>query len=135
MRVLHINATSHTGGAARAMQRTSAGLVKNGHESKYLAGRSKYLDNPAVHLIWDEVSGHRTLSDSLLSRIGNPIEKNFGIHPWAHRMNLRITDTELFKWADIIDLRNLFGVSLICGVCQCYQPKNQSFGGFLTYGP
>ena len=109
MRVLHINATSHTGGASRAMQRLSAGLVKNNHESKFLVGRTKYRENPAVHLIWDEVSDLRTLSDSLLSRIGNPIEKNVGIHPWANRMNLRITETPLFKWADIIDLRNLFG--------------------------
>ena len=109
MRILHINATSHTGGAAHAMQRLSKGLVANNHESQFLAGRSKFLDDPTVHLIWDVAAERRTILDSMLSRVGNPIEKYMGMHPWAHRMNLRITETDLVQWADIIDLRNLFG--------------------------
>lgn len=109
MRVLHINATSHTGGAARAMGRLHSALIKKEHQSQFLVGRSKNPDDPDVHLIWDEVSQYRSLSGSVLSRIGNQYEKYLGIHPWANRSTLKITETSLFKWADIIDLRNLFG--------------------------
>jgi glycosyltransferase involved in cell wall biosynthesis len=109
MRVLHINATSHTGGAARAMGRLHSALVKKGHQSQFLVGRSKFVEDPIVHLIWDEVSRYRSLGGSLLSRIGNQFEKYLGIHPWSNRSTLKITETSLFNWADIIDLRNLFG--------------------------
>jgi glycosyltransferase involved in cell wall biosynthesis len=109
MQVLHINVTSHTGGAARAMGRLSQALNEKGHQSKILVGRSVYPEDPDIHLIWDEVKAFRTIQDSLKSRVGNQIEKYVGIHPWANHLNLRVTDTALFKWADIIDLRNLFG--------------------------
>ncbi|MCJ7734995.1 MAG: glycosyltransferase [Anaerolineales bacterium] len=109
MRVLHINDTSHTGGAARAMRRLHHALVLKGHESQFLVGRSIKPDDPLVHLIWDEVAPYRSLENSLKSRIGNQFEKFLGIHPWANRTNLRITDIPLYHWADIIDLRNLFG--------------------------
>jgi glycosyltransferase involved in cell wall biosynthesis len=109
MHVLHINVTSHTGGAARAMRRLSGALQQKGHQSRILVGRSTNQSDPNIYLIWDEVKGYRSLPVSLKSRIGNQIEKYVGIHPWANNLNLRITDTELFKWADIIDMRNLFG--------------------------
>jgi len=109
MRVLHINNTSHTGGAARAMRRLSQALRKKGHQSQFLVGRSKFPDEVDIHLIWDEVREFRSLPNSLKSRIGNQIEKYVGIHPWANRPNLNIINTELYKWADIIELRNLFG--------------------------
>ena len=75
MRVLHINATSHTGGAARAMRRLHTTLENKGHQSQFLVGRSKYPDDPQVHLIWDQISNYRSLGNSLISRIGNQIEK------------------------------------------------------------
>lgn len=109
MRVLHINTTSHRGGAARAMRRLHQALVEKGHESQFLAGRSKYPDDPLVHLIWDEVAQFTTLGSRIRSRIGNQLEKYIGIHPWANYPNRRLPDTELYDWADIIDLRNLFG--------------------------
>lgn len=109
MRVLHINVTSHAGGAARAMGRLSTALKDKGHQSQMLVGRSINAHDPDIHLIWDEVKQYRNLPESLQSRIGNQIEKYVGIHPWANRLNLRITDTALYEWADLIDLRNLFG--------------------------
>ena len=128
MQVLHINVTSHAGGAARAMGRLSRALKDKGHQSKVLVGRSKHPDDPDIHLIWDEVIKYRSFQDSLKSRIGNQIEKYVGIHPWANHLNLRVTDTALYEWADIIDLRNLFGGFLIFGVYQLYQPKNSLIG-------
>ena len=109
MRVLHINATSHTGGAARAMQRLHKALIAEDHHSQFLVGRSKSPEDPLVHLIWDEVEKFRSLPGSLKSRIGNTIEHYLGIHPWANRPTLKITRTDIYQWADIIDLRNLFG--------------------------
>ena len=109
MRVLHINATSHTGGAARAMGRLHTALENKGHQSQFLVGRSKYPDDPQVNLIWDQISNYRSLGNSLISRIGNQIEKYHGLHPWSNRTNLKLVDTPLYNWADIIDLRNLFG--------------------------
>lgn len=108
MRVLHINATSHTGGAARAMRRLHSALVEKGHESKFLVGRSTQPDDPSVHLIWDEISPFSSLTNSLLSRIGNKLERYFGKNRWANRPAVRLADTALCQWADIIDLRNLF---------------------------
>jgi glycosyltransferase involved in cell wall biosynthesis len=109
MRVLHINSTSHTGGAARAMRRLHTALTNQGHESQFLVGRSRFPEDPAVHIIWDVVSQYRSLGNSLKSRIGNQFEKYLGLHSWANRTNLRITDTALYDWAEVIDLRNLFG--------------------------
>jgi glycosyltransferase involved in cell wall biosynthesis len=91
------------------MRRLSQVLKKKGHQSQILVGRSKYPEELDIHLIWDEVRQFRSLPNSLKSRIGNQIEKHIGIHSWANRPNLNITDAELYKWADIIELRNLFG--------------------------
>jgi hypothetical protein len=109
MRVLHINTTSHTGGAALAMLRLQKALEEKGHQSQLLVGRSKFPEDPHVNIIWDQVSGYRTLRGSLVSRIGNLLEKYYGLHPWSNQTTLRLVDTAIFKWADIIDLRNLFG--------------------------
>jgi|GEM_PF-6679913 len=108
MQVLHINATSHTGGAARAMRRLHSALVEKGHHSQYLVGRSTKPEDPSVHLIWDEVSPYRSLTKSVVSRIGNQLEKYIGKHPWASRPAFRLAETNLCQWADILDLRNLF---------------------------
>ena len=62
-----------------------------------------------MHLIYDEISPYRSLGNSIKSRIGNQLEKYIGIHPWANRPSLRIAESPLYDWADIIDLRNLFG--------------------------
>jgi glycosyltransferase involved in cell wall biosynthesis len=109
MRVLHINATSHRGGAARAMRRLHHALLEKGHLSQFLVSRSISPEDPLVHLIWEEVAKFTTPVNSLKSRIGNLLEKYIGLHPWSNQNNLRIPDTELFQWTDIIDLRNLFG--------------------------
>lgn len=91
------------------MRRLSDALIKKGHQSQFLVGRSQFPETPEIHLIWDQVRQFQTLQDSLKSRIGNQLEKYIGIHPWSNRPNLRITDIDLYNWADIIDLRNLFG--------------------------
>ena len=109
MRVLHVNATSHIGGAARAMQRLHTALKNQGHESKFLVSRSRFPEDPAVHLIWNEIKSIQSFSDRVKSRIGNQIEKWIGFHPWSNTATLRIHQTPLIAWADVIDLRNLFG--------------------------
>ena len=91
------------------MRRLHGSLVEKNHQSQFLVGRSKHSEDPLVHLIWDEVSPYRSLENSLKSRIGNQIEKYLGIHPWSNRTTLRFVDTPLYGWADIIELRNLFG--------------------------
>lgn len=109
MRVLHINNTSHTGGAARAMQRLHLTMKKKGHESRIIVGRSIFPEDPELSIIWDEVSEFRSLSKSIKSRFGNQLEKLIGIHPWANLTTLNLVDTKLYQWADIVELRNLFG--------------------------
>lgn len=109
MHVLHINATSHTGGAARAMTRLHSALVDKGHQSQFLVGRSTASEDPLVHLIWDEIERYETPTNRIQSRIGNQFARYYGINPWASRPALRVAETELYDWADIIDLRNLFG--------------------------
>jgi glycosyltransferase involved in cell wall biosynthesis len=91
------------------MGRLSQALIKKGHQSQFLVGRSQFPEDPAINIIWEEVSQFRSLQNSLKSRIGNQIEKYVGIHPWSNRTNLKVTSTTLYDWADIIDLRNLFG--------------------------
>ena len=76
MRALHINNTSHTGGAARAMQRLHFTMKEKGHESRILVGRSIFPEDPEISIIWDEVSEFRSLSKSIKSRIGNKLEKH-----------------------------------------------------------
>ena len=97
MHVLHVNTTSHTGGAARAMQRLHSALVEKNHYSQFLVGRSKEADNSDVHIIWNEVSRFRSLGNSVKSRIGNYLEKYIGIHPWSNRTTLRIYDSQFFN--------------------------------------
>jgi len=109
MRLLHVNATSHRGGAARAMRRLHNALTERGHESRFLVGRSMHPEDPLVYSIWDVVEGFTTPANRIKSRIGNQLERLIGSHPWANQNNLRIVDTDLYHWADIIDLRNLFG--------------------------
>jgi len=109
MRVLHINSTSHVGGAARAMQRLHDSLLKKNHESQFLVGRSKFPDNLDVHIIWNETTSYRSFQNSILSRVGNQFEKYLGINSWANRPAKHLSETEIYQWADVIDLRNLFG--------------------------
>jgi glycosyltransferase involved in cell wall biosynthesis len=91
------------------MRRLHTALINQGHESQFLVGRSRFPEDHAVHIIWDVVAQYRSLENSLKSRIGNQLEKYHGLHPWANRTNLRIADTALYEWAEVIDLRNLFG--------------------------
>ncbi len=109
MHVLHINATSHTGGAARAMRRLHSALVEKGHQSQFLVGRSIAPEDPLVHLIWEEIARYETLINRIQSRIGNQFSRYYGINPWSSRPALRVSETAPYDWADIIDLRNLFG--------------------------
>lgn len=109
MKVLHINTKHQGGGAARAMQRLHKKLVDKGHKSRFLIGRPHEADPPLVEFVGDAVSKQRNLWTGFLSRFGNRIEDFWGIHPWARRPTLSLPDTEIIQWADLIDLRNLFG--------------------------
>ncbi len=109
MRVLHINTKYQGGGAARAMQRLHEQLLAEGHESKFLVGRGEFEDLPEVDLVANVVSKYSTVWDGLLSNIGNRIKDLWGMHPWAYRPTLKLPRSEIYDWAEIIDLRNLFG--------------------------
>jgi glycosyltransferase involved in cell wall biosynthesis len=109
MRVLHINTTSHTGGAARAVQRLHAALIEHGHESRLLVGQTTAPDDPSVHLVSDEVAPYQSPGKRLKSTIGSRLEKAWGLHSWSNRATLELAETPLVRWADIVDLRNLFG--------------------------
>jgi glycosyltransferase involved in cell wall biosynthesis len=109
MKVLHINSTSHTGGAARAMQRLHDSLIDKKQESQFLVGRSRFPNNPEINIIWDVTTPFRSVQNSVLSRIGNQFEKYLGINSWANRPAINLAGADIYQWADIIDLRNLFG--------------------------
>jgi len=109
MKVLHINSTSHTGGAARAMQRLHDSLLDKKHESQFLVGRSRFPNYSEINIIWDVTTPFRSVQNSVLSRIGNQFEKYLGINSWANRPAINLAGADIYQWADIIDLRNLFG--------------------------
>ena len=109
MKVLHINHTSHSGGAARAMQRLHNELLEKGHQSKILAGQSGDNHLPSVFLIKNQTAPYRTGLDHLFSFLGEKYEKFFGINSWARRDVLKLQESKLYQWADLIDLRNVFG--------------------------
>lgn len=109
MKVLHINTKDQGGGAARAMQRLHKQLIAKGHESRFLVGRTEGGDHPYVDTIAQVVSDYGTIWDSILSRIGNRLKDLWGLHPWSYRPSLQLPRTEIYQWAEVIDLRNLFG--------------------------
>jgi len=91
------------------MQRLHDSLIRKNHESQFLVGRSKCPENPDVHLIWDEITFLQSKKNRILSRAGNKFEKYFGINSWANRPAKYLAESDIIRWADIIDLRNLFG--------------------------
>jgi glycosyltransferase involved in cell wall biosynthesis len=107
MKVLHINTKDQGGGAARAMQRLHDQLKAQGHESRFLVGRTE-RDHPEVDVVADVVSEYRSFGDRFLSILGNRFKDLWGIHPWMYRPTLKLPKTDIFQWADILDLRNLF---------------------------
>jgi len=109
MNVLHINTHYIGGGASRAMRRLGNQLEINGHQSRFLIGRPDQKHYPQVNYLGDYILNYATKWDGLLSRIGNQLEGLWGINPWARRPTLRLPETDVYQWADVIDLRNLFG--------------------------
>ena len=91
------------------MQRLHDSLIDKQHESQFLVGRSRFPDNPEINIIWDEITPFRSIQNSVLSRIGNQFEKYLGINSWANRPAKYLAGADIYQWADIIDLRNLFG--------------------------
>lgn len=109
MKVLHINTKYQGGGAARAMGRLHEHLIRKGHQSRFLVGREQHIELPEVDRVADVVSPYKKFWDPVLSRVGNRFEDLWGIHPWAYRPTLHLPETDQFQWAEIIDLRNIFG--------------------------
>jgi len=109
MNILHINTTSHSGGAAKAMQRLHDELLAQKHQSEIIAGRNNLPGEPHIHLMSDVISPYQTNLGVIQSRLGSCIEDFLGLHPWTNRPTLNIPKTKLYEWADIIDLRNLHG--------------------------
>ena len=91
------------------MQRLHDSLIDKKHESQFVVGRSKFPENPDVNIIWDVTTPFRSIKNSIMSRIGNQYEKYLGINSWANRPAKFLADADIYQWADIIDLRNLFG--------------------------
>jgi glycosyltransferase involved in cell wall biosynthesis len=109
MKVLHINNKYQGGGAARAMGRLHQQLIRKGHQSRFLVGRSQGTDLPGVQQVSQAVEPYKKIWESGQSRIGNLFQEHWGLHPWAYKPSRHIPETELFQWADLIDLRNVFG--------------------------
>ncbi len=109
MNILHINTTSHSGGAAKAMQRLHDELLAQKHQSEIIAGRNNLPGEPHIHLMSDVISPYQTNLGVIQSRLGSRIEDFLGLHPWTNRPTLNLPKTQLYEWADIIDLRNLHG--------------------------
>ncbi|NOQ39659.1 MAG: glycosyltransferase [Anaerolineales bacterium] len=109
MNILHINTTSHSGGAAKAMQRLHDELLAQKHQSEIIAGRNNLPGEPHIHLMSDVISPYQTNLGVIQSRLGSCIEDFLGLHPWTNRPTLNLPKTKLYEWADIIDLRNLHG--------------------------
>ncbi len=109
MNILHINTTSHSGGAANAMQRLHDELLAQNHQSEIIAGKNNLPGEPHIHLMSDVISPYQTNLGVIQSRLGSCIEDFLGLHPWTYRPTLNLPKTKLYKWADIIDLRNLHG--------------------------
>ena len=109
MKVLHINTKYQGGGAARAMGRLHDQLIQKGHQSRFLVGRPQGTDQHGVQQVSEAVGPYKKFWESGLSRFGNLYQNLWGLHPWAYRPTLHIPETEIFQWADLIDLRNVFG--------------------------
>ena len=109
MKVLHINTKYQGGGAARAMGRLHEQLIRKGHQSRFLVGRSRGTDLPGVQQVSQAVEPYKRIWESGQSRIGNLFQDYWGLHPWAYKPSRHIPETEIFQWADLIDLRNVFG--------------------------
>jgi len=109
MNILHINTLSHSGGAAKAMQRLHDELLVQNHQSEIIAGLNNQPGEPHNHCMSDVISPYQTSLGLFQSRLGSSIEDFLGLHPWTNRPTLDLPKTKLYKWADIIDLRNLHG--------------------------
>jgi glycosyltransferase involved in cell wall biosynthesis len=109
MNILHINTTSHSGGAAKAMQRLHDELLAHKHQSEIIAGRNNLPGEPHIHLMSDMISPYQTNLRVIQSWLGSRLEDLLGLHPWTNRPTLNLPKTKLYEWADIIDLRNLHG--------------------------
>ena len=109
MNILHINTTTHSGGAAKAMQRLHDELLAQKHQSEVIAGRNDLPGEPHFHLMSDVISPYQTNLSVIQSWAGSRIEDFLGLHPWTNRSTLNLSKIKLYEWADIIDLRNLHG--------------------------
>jgi glycosyltransferase involved in cell wall biosynthesis len=109
MNILHINTTSHSGGAAKAMQRLHDELLVRKHQSEIIAGWNNSPGEPYIHLMSDVISPYQTNLSVIQSWLGSRIEDLLGLPSWANRQTLNLPKTKLYEWADIIDLRNLHG--------------------------
>jgi len=109
MNVLHINTTSHSGGAANAMHRLHDELLAQKHQSEILAGRISLPGEPHTHLLSDVVFPYQTNLNVIQSWLGSRIEDFLGLPSWTNRPTLNLPKSKLYECADIIDLRNLHG--------------------------
>lgn len=109
MNVLQINNIDRQGGAARAMIRLHNELLGQGNQSRLLVGRRLDDSDPNTFTISEVGANYLTLADHFMDRYGGTLEEYCGIHPFVYRSSLKIHRTQLFKWADVIVLRNLHG--------------------------
>jgi len=101
MNILHINTTSHSGGAAKAMQRLHDELLAQKHQSEIIAGRNNLPGEPHIHLMSDVISPYQTNLGVIQSQLGSHLEGFLGLHPWTSRPTLNLPKEEWSHWGVI----------------------------------
>ncbi|MGD8623438.1 MAG: glycosyltransferase family 4 protein [Anaerolineae bacterium] len=107
MKILQINTSDLQGGAARAMYRLHQALGKAGHRSRLLT-RTRQVRGPETYTIQEVAGSYGGLLGRLHKELAVRADIWFGI-PNLHGTTKRLLHTDLFRWADVIQLHNLHG--------------------------
>lgn len=106
MNILHINTLDFVGGAAKAMGRVHAELLKAGHSSNILVGYPTAKDEHVFYLN-QETARLRTVQQKILDRAGAVLNKKFAIDRYAFQNTWNIPKLPVFQSSDVINLHNL----------------------------
>jgi len=91
------------------MQRLHDELLAQKNQSEIIAGWNNSPGEPYIHLMSEVVFPYQTNLSVIQSWLGSRIEDILGLPYWTNRLTMNLPKTELYEWADIIDLRNLHG--------------------------
>ncbi len=106
MSILHINTLDFVGGAAKAMGRVHAELLKAGHSSNILVGfPTARAEN--VYYLNQQTARLRTVQQKILDRAGNFLNQKFAINRFAFQNTWNIPKIPVYQAADVVNLHNL----------------------------